>query len=513
MASQNSDASRRPASHALFVWITLSVFGTVLAITLWRHEMWRDELQAWMIAQASHSPFDLIFTHMRYEGHPALWHLLLWPLTRLTDNPVAMQALHWALAVGAAYVFLRFAPMAKPLRALFVFGYFPLFEYGAISRSYVLGPLLVFAICAVMQGERRRYLVLGILLFLLTQTTAFGLILAGALSATLGVEWLVQRRWRKPELGRPRNAAIGAGIVVLGMALSVAQIIPPPDGTFAGGRSLNPTSAAAENAVRAVWKSYMPIPDTYHWSARTWNTHYPNANPTVQWFAGLALLAVSVTLFARRPLVLLLYVLGTGALLLFFWIKLHEAFMRHQGHLFLLWVACAWLANYGRTGTAAGGFLERQLRGAAGVLIACLFTVHAMVGILFVTNDWQYPFSASSQAARFLEENGLADRLLVGEPDYAASAVGGHLGRPVYYLSADRMGTYIRWDSRRRWPQLLDAAYAKAESSPEGIVLILNRPLSTRHYRGYRLRRLAEFTTSIVPDEVYFLYMMQAPRR
>ncbi|NJL84461.1 MAG: hypothetical protein HC890_18805 [Chloroflexaceae bacterium] len=109
------------------------------------HEMWNDELQAWLLARDSDSIFDL-FANMKDEGHPALWHLVLFGLTRLTQNPIAMQFFHLLIATGVVYVFARFAPFNQLIKCLFTFSYFPFFEYGLISRSYSLGCFINFFI-------------------------------------------------------------------------------------------------------------------------------------------------------------------------------------------------------------------------------------------------------------------------------------------------------------------------------------------------------------------------------
>src|SRR5690242_13054728 len=53
------------------------VFFVLCLLRTLAHVMWRDELQAWMIARESHSLAEL-FYNARYEGHPALWFLLLY---------------------------------------------------------------------------------------------------------------------------------------------------------------------------------------------------------------------------------------------------------------------------------------------------------------------------------------------------------------------------------------------------------------------------------------------------
>src|SRR5580692_7021680 len=79
-----------------------AVFAALLGVLLAFHVLWRDEAQAFVAAR------DLslagLFAHMPYEGHPALWHLLLWGVTRLTVRPEWMQVLHGAMAAGTVYV-------------------------------------------------------------------------------------------------------------------------------------------------------------------------------------------------------------------------------------------------------------------------------------------------------------------------------------------------------------------------------------------------------------------------
>ena len=52
------------------------------AVAAAHHELWRDEAQAWLIARDV--PLSRLFAELHYEGHPALWFLLLKPLTWIT---------------------------------------------------------------------------------------------------------------------------------------------------------------------------------------------------------------------------------------------------------------------------------------------------------------------------------------------------------------------------------------------------------------------------------------------
>lgn len=54
-----------------FVWFALAAYVVLAAANIITHEMWRDELQAWMIADNSRTLAEL-FSNLRYETHPPL---------------------------------------------------------------------------------------------------------------------------------------------------------------------------------------------------------------------------------------------------------------------------------------------------------------------------------------------------------------------------------------------------------------------------------------------------------
>ena len=72
-----------------FYFVFTAAFGLIVLFLIQSHEMWRDELQAWLLARDSISITEL-FQNLKYEGHPGLWHLLLYPLTRISTIPESM---------------------------------------------------------------------------------------------------------------------------------------------------------------------------------------------------------------------------------------------------------------------------------------------------------------------------------------------------------------------------------------------------------------------------------------
>src|SRR5437588_5150148 len=78
--------------------VSNAIFFLLLALNVARtlhHAMWRDELQIFQLGTNSRTLVDLS-NNLRYQGHPALWDVLVWGVAHLTPNPAWMQVLHAA---------------------------------------------------------------------------------------------------------------------------------------------------------------------------------------------------------------------------------------------------------------------------------------------------------------------------------------------------------------------------------------------------------------------------------
>ncbi|WP_048862633.1 hypothetical protein, partial [Acidisphaera rubrifaciens] len=171
--------------------------GLLVMVELTRHAMWRDELNAWAIALASPTPAAL-FRNLHYDGHPGLWHLMLWVTSAVTRNPAALQVVHGAVALALIGFIAWRSPLGRAGTVLLLGSYFVVFEYTVVSRNYGIAMLL-----ALLYAERRACrpddaVGAAALLGLLANTNVFALIL----SAGCALEYLIDRmhdagpRWR-----------------------------------------------------------------------------------------------------------------------------------------------------------------------------------------------------------------------------------------------------------------------------------------------------------------------------
>lgn len=474
--------------------VTLA-FVLLGGIGLARHEMWRDELQAWLIPAGSGSPAELIH-NLRYEGHPALWHSLLWIVSRFTQRPEAMQVLHLAISAAAVFLFARSAPFSRPVRALFALGYYPLYEYTVVSRNYGLGMLLLFAACALFPTRRRSYLPLAAVLALLANTNPYAWIVALAFAGALILEALLDREtWR----GHGMDAALSLLLFLAAAGMAAAQMIPPPDGQYATAWYLSWQTPRVARVLATLSRALLPVPrpgEPTAWNSNLlWAVHRGAAT-----LVAPVLIAAAAAALRRHRTALLLYLGGTAALLGFTYVK-YVGYTRHHGAHFLLLLACLWIAR-------AEAPLGRQRDRALALLLA----INVVAGAWVYVQDLRRPFSAAKATADFLRDPAYREANLVGYTDMTATPVSGYLGRPFFHPQSRTVGTYVLWNEARK-PGLHFGEYCRVlrrqvRQRPEGIVLVTTHPAPIC---GARMQpeEIASFQDSLLPDERFRIYRIR----
>lgn len=119
---------------------------------LWHHDGWFDEMQAWLIARASRPPAEVI-TNLRHEGHPALWHLLLWCSTFISTDCRSVFVVAFLVALGNVSLVVFASPFQRVEKALLIFGNVYVFQYAVMARCYGLGLLLCTQALVVARGR------------------------------------------------------------------------------------------------------------------------------------------------------------------------------------------------------------------------------------------------------------------------------------------------------------------------------------------------------------------------
>ena len=515
---QLSDSSYAMAVSALFL-----LLGGFIA---WHHEMWRDEMQAWLIARDSASPIEVLYHLNRYDGHPGLWHICLYALKLITQSPIIMQPFHLIIATISAYVFLRFSPFTRMQKTLFVFGYLPFYEYAILCRNYALGVLLLFVFCALFRSWKTRLPLLGFILLLMAHTSVHALIIV--ISIGIGLCWEIMADTDRP----PRKEiGIGFGLILFGIVTAIVQLKPsgPSQGIFPGWRTEFELNHFL-NVLNILPKAFLPIPE---FTLRFWNTYLLDRLPAaheVKCVLAVLILLFALFLFIRKPLAFLMYLFGTIGLLSLFYSK-RFGFIRHWGFLFMAFIAANWLCHYCRDLPKLKFNLVNRLNGISlalarnlGVVLTVFLVLHLGGGVAAAIMDYKYPFSGGKAVAQFIKSENLDEMIIAAEaPDDVTLEILGYLEKDnFYYPRTKRFGSFIPWDeawARGRGlstEEVLQEIQRLSGERREDILVVSGRIFPRELQARHSLTEVKVFEPSVVRESLqnYVLYRMTptAPR-
>ena len=402
-------AGRNPVNpfHFLLLLVTLQLWLIV------HHAPWRDEWQAWLLVLHSQGLAGL-FANLHYEGHPSLWFLVLGAAAAFSRSPDTLKVLQVGIALSTTTLVWRRAPFAPWLKLLILAGYFLLFEYGVIARSYGLGALLTFG-WLVLRRTPWGWLILALMA---NVAVHFALLSVALVAAGL----LIERRWSWP----------GALLWTVGMLAALATIAPAHDLTTGARDMAQPLGMRLVDALRRQSATLYPAQVgvwPYHWQVL--------ASPQEQpWLGGalgvgcgvLAPLAVWRAPWAR------LIVIGLFLALTAMCAFLYPTYLRHVGVLVLLLTALEWMRAE-TTGQAASPVFV----GWMGLSAVC--GLWAAVCALFI------PFSYGRQEADWIAAHKLQHAAWAAYPGYVGLDYSAYFARPSYNLQKQCLNSFIRWNA------------------------------------------------------------------
>ena len=393
-------------------WLLHSILFLYALLTLvltLRHEPWRDEADSWLVARDL--PLADLIPWTRSIGTPALWHALVLPLAR-TGIPYASQGLlHWMLAVAAAAVFLHRAPFSVPTKVLFVFSFYPAYQYAVIARSYALGILLAFCAAALHSTRMTAPMRYAAIVALLSNANPHSAAIAGAVIAAYALE-LVRGRTRDP------RQWVALGVMCVGMLLAFVQLYTP-------GYVVPPNVISAPwfgAFLEAAGRGFLP------WFEGGWTE-----------FWALAVLVAVLAAIWRSMSALVIFVLAQLGLALIFTYLWIGGF-RHYGLVLIvtvlgLWIAFEQLSPQSRSRRVVVAMLN------ASLLLSLPMTVR------FARADLNQAYSGSKEMAEFIISNGLEKKEIAAHPPAHAEAVLAYLPkRAFWYAALGEPGSYMKWD-------------------------------------------------------------------
>lgn len=479
----------------------VAVYALLTIIGLHAHELFLDEAHHFLIGRDSTSLTDL-FNNARYDGHPRLWHMLIFLITHtLTTSPIALQVLQGLISISVAFVFLRYAPFSLPVKVGVLFGYYLLFEYNILSRNYALGLLFLFIACSLINGPRRPLIALGILILLMCNTHLFFTFASIGLYGYLFWEYAANKKL----LTRP--FVIFTILFLLGLTAALIQARVPqvdnvnltpvhPDKFLSGGNILF--------AVFGLVRGWLPIPLIN--GGRFWN-HYWLSPEKIGPALGILLfifLVIFPAPFLRQHKRVLLFYYTTVVLLLVFFDVTQMTAARYFGMVFIFFLAAAWLSAQGAPDALAGA--PRLFR----LALYAILTLQLAIGIYAFEKDLTRPFSQSRNTVSYLRTLPPDEKIVVDGYN-SGPMLCAYLRSKVFYLTTGAEGSFCVWKASyfpsprpsigqelAQWPVLRQQAH---------FILVANRPLLDSEDAHFQLVPLRSFENSI-QGENYYVYQV-----
>lgn len=480
-------------------------------ITIWmglHHELWGDEIHSWNIAKASDS-LSLLLDNTKYEGHPPLWYVLLWVITRFTADPAFMEAIHLLIAVIIVFLVLFYSPLPRLFKALVPFGYFFLFEYAQISRNYSVGILLALILCIIIHKEfKGRFAVYLLILFLISNSHLQSLLMAGSIH----VYYLLYSRNKNLS----RNQLFIQGLSGFLILLPAAFFIYPP-----ADSALNPEfwrnqwnwgklAATTHLPLRA----FLPIPAW--WEDHFWNTQFllaiSGGSPILKYLNPLisfVMLGLAFRQLKSNKNCLAFYFFLVVSLL-FFSLIIPSSNARFAGYLYVGLIIALWLF-----------YAEKPPGKRPGFFLFMIFLLQIAGAAIAVSQDLKRPFSNAGFVSSMLK------KVPYGNPavtDYwCLNNLSAYINKPFYCVDFQKEKTFLRWDQemsamlkkKNRYSDGIktymrkmntDTVYMISIQSPEKINS-LDRQLN----RFFSVKLIDQRTGAIEKGGDLYLYIISSP--
>lgn len=427
------------STESKYLYFLTLLFFAMSVIGILHHELWLDEAHHWLLARDSNSISDL-YNNTRSEGHPLMWNLLLYAITRFTSNPFWMQLLHVVISTSFVLVFLIKAPFNWVFKTLFIFGYFFIFEYNLISRNYGLGILFLFQACSIFKDRNSKFILLCVYLVLASNTHILFSVVAFALFLTLLVEQFQNKKFFKIQM------VVGCLIFLSGLFLIGIQIqTTESNWLFDSLQSLSFDERLKSGFV-SLFKGLITIPDftTLHF----WNSNFViDNNRNISRVLVVLIYLLPIVLFNKNKKTLFFVYIALIGIQIFFYITQRNA-IRFHGINYIIIVLALWMEHY----YASEHFklkeivIRFKLIFFKKPIIYLLLLMHFFSGIYAYSMDFIYPFTSAKQTVDYLKNEDLDSKEIVSVT-CDGTVISAYLERKVYFLCSNDYQSFCHWNS------------------------------------------------------------------
>ena len=394
------------------------------------HEPWFDEAQAWQIAKCA-SIKEILFKIPHYEGHPPLWHLILAIPAKLgAPYELSLQVISILFSGTAVMLLLKYAPFKEWIKTLLPFTYFMFYQYSIIARPYCMMMLAIVlaAITWENRQEKTNHFIMS--LVFLCMTSAYGIAIAGGISAA----WLVEIVYKRPVKTWLKSRQIRwlCGLFVFACAL-IVQIIPTEDVVAFADREVD----VQVIILKVIYLLFVMVPDTLFTTVIGEDIGLNYVTYEAEVWIPAVLLGVLLwwgIFYYGHKTKMLLWFLIPYVMFAFSGVVIYMS-VHHIGIIELVLVLWLWICKVKyREDEHTDCIIQRQ-GNAAGKVIFYMVAVSIFVPLFWNISacalDIKEQYYPSRKTAMFIKENNLDEYRIMAE----------------WHEDYDREGTFLSFDT------------------------------------------------------------------
>lgn len=458
----------------------LKLFDLVIVISLllpsvWlirHHTPWMDEAQSWLLVRDQ--SFSELFSNLHYEGHPLVWYLLLFPFVKFGFPYITEMVVHQIFHGIFVIIFYFKAPFNRPAKIGMLLGYFFLFEYGSIARSYIMFTLFITIALVVYENRFKKHTLLySLMLFLTVNTHVYAAVMVIPI-VLFDVYCLYVLCKENGKINT--NYLYYLAVIVFAYVLLVL--------TLSGERQVCSEPSVKNQFFEEFGKSKFNFMFYRLFFLGQFKFAYYGLlkNPVYQLLLN-GCLAFFVFFPLRKRFVSYFVPLFTTCALAFLFSFGYYTGLRQMGIIYLSFVFGFWTVMYAndtmKDKSRVTEFLERTSLDTLKVLVL----LHAIFGILMFSTEFKHKYSGSADAADFIRSHGYDDNNtdVFAFKKFAAISILPLLEhkRTFIFPHDDAKGSYILWnktyasDFSSTYEEQFDIA--RSNSKNKKMIVILNK--------------------------------------
>ena len=416
-------------------------------ITIFFHEKWRDEAQAWLIAR----DLDLfgIIKQMSYEGHPPLWHLILAPFAKLGFPYITESIISWAIMVVTVWIFLNKSPFKKEIQILIILIAPFIYLYPTIARNYCLIPLALVLIATYYPQRKEKMIQYCLSILLLAYTHVLMLAMVGMLYLFFFLDEIFYTKKNKSE---KKNLIIVLSIVVVGLLILFFILIG----------SLNKNTQIPLNSEKTI-VNINKVKLLFNSITGQLFGATSNTKGFEFYFFIFVILLIICQLRINAENFIIAFASTIWQIIIYLFV--YGASYQKTSTLLLIVIFIAWI-NYYNTNKKEENIFFEKVNTIVKIGCAVALVINAMLGITEINYDIKDNYSNAKEAAQYINNNTEDETVFVCMDSSTSSAIIPYTKNKKFWNPvSEKFFTYITWDNSSTTNYSTDEIIKKVENN------------------------------------------------